>query len=60
MQYLQNQGRMGMGFLLLMSLMLSQGCVNQADDIAELRAQADQGDAKAQTILGTMYHNGKA
>ncbi len=48
-----------MVFLLLLSLMLAQGCGDQADDIAALRAQATRGASEAQSNLGGMYDAGQ-
>ncbi len=43
----------------LIALLLSAGVPALADDIADLRARANQGDATAQFNLGLMYESGE-
>ena len=41
-----------------LALLLATGVPALADDIADLRARANQGDANAQTNLGYVYDTG--
>ena len=43
----------------LIALLLAAGVPALADDIVDLRARANQGDARAQDNLGYMYDKGR-